>query len=190
MRNSPLHQRNRASGVGIQAPTAHRTIATLSTRTSRFQYRANHSTLIAAHLYVPRHSQLLSSFQKHGISVSHNKQDICARSPIAHPEALPSRTSLDSRFSRSTGMCSGRFEKPDAMEEEKFEEVGLNDETKPPKKKGIFARFGDSSDTPQSSNKSTSFGFHIPGRKRGQSGGGSELCAMKGPTPVVVEDGE
>ena len=72
------------------------------------------------------------------------------------------------------------------MEEEKFEEVGLNDETKP-KKKGIFARFGDTSDTPPSGTKSTSFGFHIPGRKRGQSGGGSELCAMKGPTSVVAE---
>jgi hypothetical protein len=76
------------------------------------------------------------------------------------------------------------------MEEEKFDEVGLNDETKPPKKKGIFARFGDSSDAPQSSNKSSSFGFHIPGRKRGQSGGGSELGAMKGPTPAVAEDEE
>lgn len=87
-------------------------------------------------------------------------------------------------------MYPGRFEKPDPMEEEKFEEVGLNDETKP-KKKGIFARFGDStSDAPQSGNKSTSFGFHIPGRKRGQSGGGSELSAMKGPAPATAENGE
>lgn len=75
------------------------------------------------------------------------------------------------------------------MEEEKFEDVGLNDEAKP-KKKGIFARFGDSSDVAQSGNKSTSFGFHIPGRKRGQSGGGSELSSMKGPTPVVTPTAE
>jgi hypothetical protein len=87
-------------------------------------------------------------------------------------------------------MSSGRFDKPDPMEEDKFEEVGLNDETKP-KKKGIFARFGDStSDAPQSGNKSTSFGFHIPGRKRGQSGGGSELRAMTSPSPETAENGE
>lgn len=85
-------------------------------------------------------------------------------------------------------MRSSGFDKPGFTEEEKFEEVGLNDETKP-KKKGIFSRFGDS-DASQSGNKSTSFGFHIPGRKRGQSGGGSELSAMKGPTPVVTPAAE
>lgn len=71
------------------------------------------------------------------------------------------------------------------MEEEVFEDVGLNDEAKP-KKKGLFARFGDSSsDAPSSGSKSsTSFGFHIPGRKRGQSGGGSELGSMPLPTPT------
>ena len=63
------------------------------------------------------------------------------------------------------------------MEEETFEEVGLNDEAKP-KKKGFLARFGDSgNDGPKSS--TSSFGFHIPGRKRGQSGGGSELASVK-----------
>lgn len=82
-------------------------------------------------------------------------------------------------------MRSGSFDKANSMEEEKFEEVGLNDETKP-KKKGLFSRFGDSADAAQSGNRSTSFGFHIPGRKRGQSGGGSELNAMKEPTPVVT----
>lgn len=75
------------------------------------------------------------------------------------------------------------------MEEEKFEDVGLNDEAKP-KKKGIFSRFGDSSDAPQSGNRTASFGFHIPGRKRGQSGGGSELRAMKEPVTVVTPTAE
>lgn len=70
------------------------------------------------------------------------------------------------------------------MAEEKFEDVGLNDETKP-KKKGLFSRFGDSSDSPQTG-KSIPFGLHIPGRKRGQSGAGSELRSMKEPTPVVT----
>jgi len=71
-------------------------------------------------------------------------------------------------------------------QEDDFEEVGLNDEAKP-KKKGIFARFGDSSgDTQQSGSAkpTTTFGFHIPGRKRGQSGGGSELNPMNIPTPT------
>lgn len=115
-------------------------------------------------------------------------QDISARSPVAHPDAAPSRTSLDSRFSHlnSPAKRPNTFHKPDSMEEEKFEDVGLNDEAKS-KKKGLFSRFGgDSSDALQSGNKSTSFGFHIPGRKRGQSGGGSELGAMKGPTSVAT----
>lgn len=83
-------------------------------------------------------------------------------------------------------MRSTSFDRPERMEEEAFEDVGLNDEAKP-KKKSIFARFGDSSDTPQPANKSsTSFGFHIPGRKRGQSGVGSELSAVKTPMTTVT----
>lgn len=77
------------------------------------------------------------------------------------------------------------------MEEEQFEDVGLDDEVKPPptKKKGVFSRFGDlnfanSSDS-QSSAGSKSFpspfGFHLPGRKRGQSGAGSELGTINLP---------
>lgn len=121
-------------------------------------------------------------------------QDISARSPVLHPDAAPSRSSLDSRFSRliSPAIRSNEFNKPETMAEEKFEDVGLNEEAKP-KKKGLFSRFGDSNDTPQAGNKSTPFGFHIPGRKRGQSGAGSELRSMKEPAPVVtpaVEDSE
>ena len=117
------------------------------------------------------------------------KQDISARSPVIHPDTAPSRTSLDSRFSRVTspGMRSTSFEKPDPMQEEIFEDVGLNDENKP-KKKGFLARFGDSSDAPSSGTKtSTPFGFHLPGtnRKRGQSGTGAELNPMQNPAPVA-----
>ncbi|KAJ5152035.1 hypothetical protein N7492_010330 [Penicillium capsulatum] len=118
--------------------------------------------------------------------------DISARSPITHADAFPSRTSLDSRFSHITSpaMRSSSFEKPESMEEETFEDVGLQDEAKP-KKKGIFARFGDSSGDAQSTNKpSPTFGFHIPGRKRGQSGGGSELSAMKTPKSAPVSSPE
>ncbi|KAJ5794133.1 hypothetical protein N7457_000732 [Penicillium paradoxum] len=109
--------------------------------------------------------------------------DISARSPIIHPDAGPSRTSLDSRFSRlpSSGPYPNGFTKSDTMEEEAFEDVGLNDETKP-KKKGFLSRFGDSTSDAQPSgarSSTSSFGFHIPGRKRGQSGVGSELGSMK-----------
>ncbi|KAJ5244137.1 hypothetical protein N7489_004233 [Penicillium chrysogenum] len=109
--------------------------------------------------------------------------DISARSPIIHPDAAPSRTSLDSRFSRLTpsGTQCNSLTKSEIMEEETFEEVGLNDEAKP-KKKGFLSRFGDSGNDAQTSgpkSSTSSFGFHIPGRKRGQSGGGSELASVK-----------
>ncbi|KAJ5185513.1 hypothetical protein N7491_006621 [Penicillium cf. griseofulvum] len=120
--------------------------------------------------------------------------DISARSPIIHPDAGPSRTSLDSRFSRLTpsGTHSNSFTKPDPMEEETFEEVGLNDEAKP-KKKSFLARFGDSTNDAQSSgpkSSTSSFNFHIPGRKRAQSGVGSELGSVKGnpSTPVPADE--
>lgn len=148
-------------------------------RMSHSQYPANHSTLTAVLSYGPH--PLVALNQTNLILLTLLPQDISARSPIHHPDAAPSRTSLDSRFSRITSpaMRSTSFDKPPPTEEENFEEVGLADETEAkPKKKGIFARFGDS-DSQSPSKSSTSFGFHIPGRKRGQSGGGSELGAMK-----------
>ena len=75
-----------------------------------------------------------------------------------------------------------RLEKrePEAVDEETFEEVGLNEESKP-KKRGIFARFGDSGEHVGEENSrpsSSHRGFHLPGRKRGQSGQGAELGSM------------
>jgi hypothetical protein len=75
-------------------------------------------------------------------------------------------------------------------EEETFEEVGLNDEAKP-KKKGFLSRFGDSNSDAQplgSKSSNSSFGFHMPGRKRGQSGGGSELGSMKVPPSASTDE--
>lgn len=91
-----------------------------------------------------------------------------------------------------SGTHSTGLTKSDTMEEEAFEEVGLNDEIKP-KKKGFLSRFGDStSDAQPSGTKSStsSFGFHIPGRKRGQSGGGSELGSIKAPPPATTSADE
>ncbi|PYH44489.1 uncharacterized protein BP01DRAFT_357793 [Aspergillus saccharolyticus JOP 1030-1] len=115
--------------------------------------------------------------------------DISARSPVCYTDALPSRTSLDSRVSRMTSppstLHTGLCRQPESMEEEQFEDVGLDDENETkPKRKSIFSRFGDftSSDSHNSSNsKSSTLGFHIPGRKRGQSNGASELGPFKSP---------
>lgn len=73
-----------------------------------------------------------------------------------------------------------QFERPAPTDEEGFEEVGLNDEKKDlPKKKSIFARFGDNTEPTTSGDAprptSSHRGFHLPGRKRGQSGQGAEL---------------
>ncbi|KAE8348052.1 hypothetical protein BDV28DRAFT_144442 [Aspergillus coremiiformis] len=114
--------------------------------------------------------------------------DISARSPVSYSDAMPSRTSLDSRFSRLPPSYGRAFEKqPTSMEEEQFEEVGLDDDNEAkPKKKGIFSRFGDFTNDGQTSSNSK-LGFHLPGKKRGQSNVGSELGAMKSP-PIVESE--
>ena len=86
------------------------------------------------------------------------------------------------------------------MDEEVFEDVGLG-ETNPnatnsgkvlPKKRGLFARLGDAATGNAGSANSTGESvpgleerpgsshnrFHLPSRKRGQSGQGAELRAM------------
>lgn len=75
---------------------------------------------------------------------------------------------------------SSEYERPAPTQEEAFEDVGLNDEAKqPPKKKSIFSRFGENSEPTTNSEAprptSSHRGFHLPGRKRGQSGQGAEL---------------
>lgn len=112
-----------------------------------------------------------------------------------HADSLPPRTSLDSsRISYVTSPKSVSRDKgfgwPEATEEEEtFEDVGLNDDVKP-KKKGLFSRFGDTSSPAQTVSPKSStlhIGFHFPGRKRGQSGGGAELGNMKGPASVEAD---
>jgi hypothetical protein len=67
--------------------------------------------------------------------------------------------------------------------EEGFEDVGLNDEPKaqPVKKRGIFARFGDSNSNAegkQEERPSSGHHFSLTGRKRAESGKGEELKPM------------
>ena len=95
---------------------------------------------------------------------------------------------------RSAVNGSGTFESSKTSDDEGFEEVGLSDEAKqPPKKRGIFARFGENSDsqgTGEVGRPSSSHGrFHLPGRKRGQSGQGAELGHIDRPKDEEKEDG-
>ncbi|KAL4809616.1 hypothetical protein BDV18DRAFT_82749 [Aspergillus unguis] len=127
--------------------------------------------------------------------------DISARSPVVYPDTMPSRTSLDSRFSRYTSSSSGprpyQRPTPETTEEDGFEDVGLNDDADEakPKKKGIFSRFGDFSTNGDSqvggSKPSSHLGFHIPGRKKSaQAPPSAEMRAMKSPTASASEVAE
>lgn len=74
----------------------------------------------------------------------------------------------------------------ESSQEEGFEDVKLQDDTAAhkPKKKSFLSRFGESAD--ETNNSSTGDGKHhfsslIPGRRRGQSGTGSELETVQRP---------
>ncbi|KAI0172310.1 hypothetical protein GGR52DRAFT_549861 [Hypoxylon sp. FL1284] len=108
--------------------------------------------------------------------------DISARSPMVHDQP---RQSLDSaRFNRSprTSVRNRPWDPPTA--EEGFEEVGLNDDLKPgqqqPKKRGFFSKFSEMQENPAHS-QNTGMSRFIPGRKRAQSGQGSELGPVERP---------
>ncbi|RYP66118.1 hypothetical protein DL769_006115 [Monosporascus sp. CRB-8-3] len=119
--------------------------------------------------------------------------DISAKSPVHVHEIT--RHSLDStRFPARVPRSSVRgwsFDREPPTPEEGFEEVGLNDEQQKqqtqqqqePKKKGFFARFSDPQESHNSHAHSQGMGMSrfIPGRKRAQSGQGSELTPMERP---------
>ncbi|KAI2621092.1 hypothetical protein GGR54DRAFT_88115 [Hypoxylon sp. NC1633] len=107
--------------------------------------------------------------------------DISAKSPVLVYDQP--RQSLDSaRFSRlpRASIRNRPWDPPTA--EEGFEEVGLNDDQKQaqPKKKGFFSKFSDSQE-PASHPQSSGMSRFIPGRKRAQSGQGSELGTIERP---------
>ena len=135
-------------------------------------------------------------------------QDISARSPIpdctteTYPRqsldarrSIDARRSLDVRRSRATPRSSMQQHRDStdqpAVPEEGFEDVGLNDEPKPQpqKKRGLFARFGDnnnhSDDKKQEDRPTSSHHFSLTGRKRAESGAGSELKPMPRPNADV-----
>ncbi|KAL8809685.1 MAG: hypothetical protein Q9200_003201 [Gallowayella weberi] len=122
-------------------------------------------------------------------------QDISAKSPVP-PEPLTPRQSFDARMARPPRSSIKDLPRPQPTDEETFEDVGLSDEAKqqPPKKRGIFARFGDNSDITASGDgsrpNSSHRGFHLPGRKRGQSGQGAELGNMDRPQAPIIKEPE
>ncbi|KAF1953369.1 hypothetical protein CC80DRAFT_518239 [Byssothecium circinans] len=131
--------------------------------------------------------------------------DISARSPVSdsldpYPRqsldarrSLEAKRSLDVRRSRAPPRSSLQERRPHTAEvtaEEGFEDVGLNDEPKPQKKRGIFARFGDNNDAEVKDERERPppghhhFGF--TGRKRAQSSSqGSEMKSMANVTTAT-----
>jgi hypothetical protein len=120
-------------------------------------------------------------------------QDISARSPIPDYDGRPrqsldSRRALQPRSQRPWFQETSRADNAKETVDEGFEEVGLTDEK--PKKRGLFARFGDEDKavppSPTQAEARPSSSHHswlgFGGRKRGQSGQGAELGSMPGPT--------
>ena len=108
------------------------------------------------------------------------------------PQESFGRQSLDSaRLQRLPRSAIGdrRFERQPPTAEEGFEDVGLNDEQvrQQTKKKGFFSKFGEVSESTNGQLPSTSR-FHLPGRKRGQSGVGEELGSIPRPETVGAEE--
>lgn len=116
-------------------------------------------------------------------------QDISARSPVIQPNEGRPRASLDSRTFQPPPRSSNSYQRPlqvpHTQEEDRFEDVNIDDpKPQPQKKRGLFARMVDSvdhSDTtsrPASSNDKGMPWHHLTNRKRGQSGQGAELGSM------------
>lgn len=119
-------------------------------------------------------------------------QDISAKSPVI-PQDSFGRQSLDSaRLQRLPRSAIGerRFERQPPTAEEGFEDVGLNDEQakQQTKKKGFFSKFGEGSEPTNAPQSPTTSRFHLPGRKRGQSGVGQELGNIPRPGTAGAEE--
>lgn len=129
--------------------------------------------------------------------------DICAKSPISITESAP-RGSLDSsRFARfpRTHLGERRFGQEPPTPEESFEEVGLNDDKQqlPPQQHTnrlrFFSKFGSNAAPDANTVHSQTMSRFLPGRKRGQSGQGSELGAISSamdrpPTATSLQEQE
>lgn len=106
---------------------------------------------------------------------------------MIHSDSYTSRTSLDSRHFRlppRSSVSNDTFARPAPVDrEEGFEDVKLQDDAlHKPKKKSFLSRFGESADEANSTNGDGKHHFSMfTGRKRGQSGTGSELENVQRP---------
>lgn len=124
-------------------------------------------------------------------------QDISARSPIRSSHEIPTRQSLDSaRFPRlpRSALDRSKSERPTSTVEEAFEDVGLDDQKQQqqsphPRKRGFFSKFSDEKEKDAAAQGPVSR-FLNTGRKRGQSGQGSELGNMDQPKVIVTSEGQ
>jgi hypothetical protein len=114
--------------------------------------------------------------------------DISARAPVVGNDT-PTRQSLDSaRFPRLPRTAiDWKSDHPSPMVEETFEDVGLDDNKQQlqQRKRGFFSKFTDAPEKDPNQPSAMSR-FHMPGRKRGQSGQGAELGAIPLPQPQVM----
>ncbi|KAM4055097.1 hypothetical protein HRG_005906 [Hirsutella rhossiliensis] len=108
--------------------------------------------------------------------------DITARSPVISHD-LHTRQSLDSaRLQRTPRWAADhRIGRQPPTPEESFEDIGLDDnKQQQPRKRGFFSKFGEPADRDATGQPGVSR-FLVHGRKRGQSGQGSELGQIERP---------
>lgn len=149
--------------------------------------RSHTSTTSSSHRSALTDSDNAFTISRESFDTYRRSFDISARSPVIDNDAQRPRQSLDARRLRipSAGVKEKPFNPPEPHPEDQFEDVGLNDDAIKPKKTGIFARFGHSSNESSAhantdSNRPTSshFGSQLFARKRGASGQGAELGSM------------
>ena len=120
---------------------------------------------------------------------------IHGRAPVRRDDLWACREYIDgltkaARPSPKPTLSDRHINLPETQPEDRFEDVGLNDgeaNANKPKKPGFLSRFGHSSENSRENNShkdegsrpsSSHFGSMFSGRKRAQSGQGSELGAM------------
>ncbi|KAM5380241.1 hypothetical protein ACJZ2D_003692 [Fusarium nematophilum] len=117
--------------------------------------------------------------------------DISARAPVPNPD-FPPRQSLDSaRLPRLPRSAVERSFKQPPTAEERFEDVGLDDHKQQaqPQKRGFFSKFSEPREKDASTQPTVSR-FLMHGRKRAQSGQGSELSPIDNAPPKVTVSSE
>lgn len=176
--------RGRASTCRGPRRTLRAALATLST----FPFPENPLTRTGGLLYVFWPVLLLPKLlgPRARPSGANLAQDITARSPVIGNEPL-TRQSLDSArlYRAPRSVADRRVDHQPPTPEECFEDIGLDDnKQQQPRKRGFFSKFGEQPDRDSTGQAGVSR-FLMHGRKRGQSGQGSELGQIERPRASV-----